>query len=148
MKLHELSPPRGAKKVGKRIGRGPGSGNGKTAGKGHKGQLSRSGGGKRAGFEGGQMPLYRRLPKRGFNNAAFRSTWVAVNIRELVRLGVDRIDPTLLQERGLVKGAFEGIKVLGEGTVDRPLHVQVHAISAGARQKIEAVGGTVEVLSR
>jgi large subunit ribosomal protein L15 len=148
VKLHELKPPNGARKSAKRVGRGPGSGNGKTSGKGHKGQKSRSGGGKGPGFEGGQMPLYRRLPKRGFNNSAFRDRWAIVNLSDLTRLGADRIDTKLLVERGLVKGAFEGIKILGDGKLERPIHIQAHAISAGARQKLEAAGGTFEVISR
>ena len=147
MKLHELSAPEGATKVRKRIGRGIGSGNGKTAGKGHKGQKQRSGGLKRAGFEGGQMPLYRRLPKRGFTNV-HRREWVIVNLRDLVRLGVDRVDPQVLKERGVVKGDYEGIKVLGTGDLDRALEVHAHAVSEGARRKIEAAGGRFEVVGR
>lgn len=147
MKLHELRPPEGAKKQRKRVGRGPGSGSGKTSGKGHKGQLSRAGGGKGPGFEGGQMPLQRRLPKRGFTNA-FKTKWAIVNLSDLAKLGVDAVDPGLLAERGLVKGSYEGIKILGTGKLERALKVSAHAISAEARRKIESAGGSFEVVSR
>jgi large subunit ribosomal protein L15 len=146
VKLHELSPPEGATKKRKRVGRGPGSGNGKTSGKGHKGQLSRSGGGKGPGFEGGQMPLVRRVPKRGFTNS-LRKKWLTVNLADLARLGLDAVDPQVLRERGLVKGTYDGIKVLGSGELSAAVTIRAHAISEGARRKLEAAGGTFEVVS-
>lgn len=148
MKLHELHAPEGAKKTRKRVGRGPGSGNGKTAGKGHKGQKSRSGSRKRPGFEGGQMPLYRRLPKRGFNNTVFQDKWVVVNVGDFARFEEQNITPDFLRGQGVVKGTYEGVKILGDGKLERVVHVKAHAISEGARRKIEAAGGTFEVLSR
>ena len=147
MKLHELSPPEGARKVRKRVGRGPGSGSGKTSGKGHKGQKSRSGGGKKPGFEGGQMPLIRRIPKRGFTKPN-RKQWAIVNLSDLTLLGVERIDAELLVSKGLVKGSFDGIKVLGDGEVERALQVRVHAMSESARRKVEAAGGSFEVVGQ
>jgi len=147
MKLHELSPPEGARKVRKRVGRGPGSGSGKTSGKGHKGQKSRSGGGKKPGFEGGQMPLIRRIPKRGFTKPN-QKKWAVVNLADLVRLGVEQIDAELLVSKGLVKGFFDGIKVLGDGEVERALQVRVHAMSESARRKVEAAGGSFEVVGQ
>ena len=148
MKLNELRPPEGAKKNRKRIGRGEGSGTGGTSGKGHKGQNSRSGGGVRPGFEGGQMPLHRRLPKRGFNNI-FALKGVEVNIRDLDRCfaaGAE-VDALAMAEAGLIKGAFDYIKVLGNGDLDKALTVKVDRISAGARAKIEKAGGKVELIA-
>ena len=141
-----MKPPKGAKKQSNRVGRGPGSGNGKTAGKGHKGQKSRSGGSKGPGFEGGQMPLIRRIPKRGFNNTMFQKRWVIVNLLDLERCGEERIDDKVMTDKGLIKGAYHGIKVLGDGELSRAIHVRAHAISAGARRKLEAAGGTFEVI--
>ena len=146
MRLDELKPPRGAKKKGKRVGRGPGSGRGTTAGRGTKGQRSRSGGGVPPGFEGGQMPLQRRLPKRGFHNP-FRKVFAEINVRDLERFAPDSVvDEELLRQSGLVKGKFSGVKLLGSGEIDKPLTVKVNRCSAGARQKIEAAGGKVEAV--
>ena len=144
MKLHELSPAKGSRRRRKRIGRGPGSGLGKTAGRGHKGQRSRSGYSRRPGFEGGQMPLTRRVPKRGFNNI-FRKEHATVNLARLADLG-DEITPELLVERGVVKRGLP-VKVLGNGEVTGALKVAAHAFSAAARRKIEAAGGQCEVLA-
>ena len=145
MKLNELAPAKGAKKGPKRLGRGVGSGWGKTAGRGTKGHNSRSGGGVRPGFEGGQMPLHRRLPKRGFTNI-FKKKIAVINVRDLSRFeSGDVVDAEALANAGLIKGTFDGIKLLGNGDIDIPLTIRVNFISAGARQKIEATGGTVEV---
>ena len=145
MRLDELKPPKGAKKKAKRFGRGPGSGRGKTAGRGTKGQGSRSGGGTPPGFEGGQMPLQRRLPKRGFYNP-FRKAYAEVNVRDLEHFDPDSVvDEEILRQRGLVKGQWDGVKLLGIGDISKPLTVKVDRCSAGAREKIEAAGGKVEV---
>ncbi len=146
MNLHELSPAEGAKKSSKRIGRGHGSGWGKTAGKGHKGQKARSGGSIRPGFEGGQMPLQRRVPKRGFNNI-FAKTIVAINVSALNAFedGAE-VTAQALIEKGIVKNACDGIKVLGNGTLTKKLTVKVAAFSESAKQKIEAAGGKAEVV--
>jgi len=147
MKLNELKPPAGAKKARKRIGRGQASGTGGTSGKGHKGQNSRSGGGVRPGFEGGQMPLQRRLPKRGFSNYPFRKKVVEVNLRDLARFDAGSVvDAQALAEAGLIKGSFDAIKILGQGEVAVALTVKVDQISAGAKAKVEAAGGTVELV--
>ena len=146
MRLDELKPPRGAKKKAKRVGRGPGSGQGTTAGRGNKGQRSRSGGGVPPGFEGGQMPLQRRLPKRGFYNL-FRKVFAEINVRDLEPFAADSVvDEELLRQSGLIRGKFDGVKLLGDGEIDKPLTVKVDRCSAGARQKIEAAGGKVEVV--
>jgi len=146
MKLNELSPSPGSRKNNKRIGRGQGSGTGGTAGKGHKGQNSRSGGGVRVGFEGGQMPLQRRLPKRGFNNI-FAPKVAEINLRDLNRFAPGSVvDAQTLAEAGLVKGAFDAIKLLGQGDLDRALTIKVDRVSAGAKAKVEAAGGTVELI--
>ena len=145
MKLNELKPPAGSRKDRKRIGRGQGSGHGGTSGKGHKGQNSRSGGGVRVGFEGGQMPLQRRLPKRGFTNV-FAAKVVEVNLRDLNRFEAGSVvDAQTLAEAGLIKGAFDYIKLLGQGELDRALTIKVDRTSAGAKAKVEAAGGTVEL---
>jgi large subunit ribosomal protein L15 len=146
MKLNELSPPAGSRKARKRLGRGVGSGTGKTAGRGTKGQNSRSGGGVRPGYEGGQMPIHRRLPKRGFTNI-FKKQFAVVNIRDLK--GFDSgsvVDEAALVKLGLVKGRRDGIKLLGNGDIDFPLTVKLDRISKSAKDKIESAGGTVEVL--
>lgn len=143
MKLHELSPAEGSKKRRKRIGRGPGSGTGKTAGRGNKGQRSRSGFSQRIGFEGGQMPLIRRVPKRGFKNP-FRVEYAVVNVGELAELG-EEITVDLLVEKGLVRRGAR-VKVLGDGQLFSRCHVAVHKLSQGAKDKIEAVGGRWEEL--
>ena len=146
MKLHELSPAEGAKKERFRVGRGHGSGNGKTAGKGHKGQNARSGGGVRPGFEGGQMPLYRRLPKRGFNNR-FATHYAVVNVADLNAFEDGAvIDAAALQEAGLVKKVLDGIKILGNGELTNKVPVQATAFSESAKAKIEAAGGKAEVM--
>ena len=146
MNLHELSPAEGAKKASKRIGRGHGSGWGKTAGKGHKGQKARSGGSIRPGFEGGQMPLQRRIPKRGFNNI-FAKKIVAINVSalEVFENGADVTTEAII-EKGIVKKSYDGIKILGNGTLTKKLNVKVAAFSESAKQKIEAAGGKAEVV--
>ena len=146
MKLHELSPAPGSKTDRKRVGRGVGSGWGKTAGRGTKGQNSRAGGGVRPGYEGGQMPIHRRLPKRGFSNL-FAKRYAIVNVRDLARFESGSVvDEAALVRQRLVKGRRDGIKLLGQGEIDFPITVKVHKISQQARAKIEAVGGSVEVL--
>jgi len=146
MKLNELSPAEGSRKNKKRIGRGVASGSGKTAGRGSKGHNSRSGGGVRPGFEGGQMPIHRRLPKRGFTNI-FADRIAVINVRDLNRFESGSVvDEAALVGSGLVKGARDGIKILGQGEIGHPLSVKVNLISATAREKIEAAGGNVEVV--
>ena len=146
MKLHELSPAVGSTKEAKRIGRGHGSGNGKTAGKGHKGQKARAGRGIRAGFEGGQMPLHRRVPKRGFNNI-FATKFAIVNVSDLEVFEAGAvIDTAALQEKGLVKKAYDGVKVLGNGNLSKAVTVKASAFSESAKSKIEAAGGKAEVI--
>lgn len=145
MRLHELSPVAGSTKERKRIGRGPASGQGKTAGKGHKGQKARAGRGMRPGFEGGQMPLQRRVPKRGFNNI-FRKEFAKVNVSSLDKVFDDGAVVTIdaLLEKGLIKKTLDGVKVLGSGEISKKLTVQVNAFSESAKQKIEAAGGKAE----
>ena len=146
MKLHELSPAEGSVKESYRKGRGPGSGNGKTAGKGHKGQNARSGGGVRPGFEGGQLPLYRKLPKRGFHNK-FGKTYAIVNVCDLERFENDTVvDAALLTEVGLVSRIDDGIKILGNGELTKKLTVKAAVFSNTAKEKIEAAGGKTEVI--
>lgn len=146
MNLHDLAPAKGAKKRRKRIGRGPGSGHGKTATKGHKGLLARSGGGKRPGFEGGQMPLVRRLPKFGFTNP-FRTEYSIVNVKSFERwTGAGTITPQALVDAGLVKRKHLPIKILGNGEISKPLVIQAHKFSESAKAKIQAAGGRVEVI--
>jgi large subunit ribosomal protein L15 len=147
MKLHMLAPASGAKKNPKRIGRGPGSGHGKTATKGHKGILARSGGGKRPGFEGGQMPLIRRLPKYGFRYP-FRTEYAVINLKSLVTLAaVEQITPSVLAEAGLIKRKTQLVKILGAGDLSRPVTIQAHKFSKSALEKIQAAGGRAEVIS-
>ena len=147
MKLHELSPAEGSVKEGFRKGRGAGSGNGKTAGKGHKGQNARSGGGVRPGFEGGQLPLYRKLPKRGFNNSRFGKCHAVVNVSSLNKFNDgDVVDCAALVAAGIIKNVFDGVKVLGEGELTKKLTVKAAVFSASAKEKIEAVGGKTEVV--
>ncbi len=146
MRLSELQPSPGSKHKKKRVGRGPGSGWGKTAGRGHKGQNSRAGGPKGPGFEGGQMPLTRRIPKRGFTNI-FRQPWAIVNLRDLQQFAADSVvDEAALKEAGLVRVRTRRIKLLAQGEVTVALTVKVQAVSAQARERIEAAGGRVEVL--
>lgn len=143
--MSELRPAKGTKHAKKRVGRGEASGTGKTSGRGHKGQGSRSGGGVRPGFEGGQMPLTRRVPKRGFHNL-FRTEYTPVNLDGLgdFEAGAE-VSPETLREKGLLKRGL--VKILGRGDIDRPLTVKAHGFSQSARRKIEAAGGSVEVLS-
>lgn len=146
MKLHELKPAEGSRKERNRVGRGIGSGNGKTAGRGHKGQNSRSGGGVRPGFEGGQNPLYRRLPKRGFTNPT-RKEYAIVNLETLNRFEAGtEVTPELLLETGIVSNAKSGIKVLGDGQLEKGLTVKANKFSASAKEAIEAAGGKTEVI--
>ena len=146
MKLHELKPAAGAKTAPKRLGRGSGSGLGKTSGKGHKGAKARSGGGKRPGFEGGQMPLYRRLPKRGFKNI-FAKEYSEVNVEQLNRFEDNAVvDPVALVEAGILKNVLDGVRVLGSGELSKALTVRAQGFTKGAQQKIEAAGGKVEVI--
>ena len=145
MKPNELSPPKGARKAVKRLGRGPGSGHGKTAGRGTKGQKARSGGNIRPGYEGGQMPLQRRLPKRGFTNI-FRREFAIVNIRDLGRFEKGSVvDKAALAAKGLIRRNLDGVKLLGQGNIDYPLVLKVDRCSSSARAKLEAVGGRVEL---
>ncbi len=146
MKLHDLAPAKGAKKRRKRIGRGPGSGHGKTATKGHKGIQARSGGGKRPGFEGGQMPLVRRLPKFGFTNPS-RTEYSIVNIKSFEQwVGSETVTPQAMVDAGLVKRKKLPIKILGNGELKKALVVQAHKFSKSAESKIQAAGGRVEVI--
>ncbi|WP_099204859.1 50S ribosomal protein L15 [Scatolibacter rhodanostii] len=146
MKLEQLTATPGATKVSKRIGRGHGSGQGKTSGKGHKGQNARSGGGVRAGFEGGQMPLQRRVPKRGFNNI-FRTEYAAINVEKLncFEDGAT-VDAAALVEAGIIKKVCDGVKILSNGEITKKLTVKASAFSAAAKEKIEAAGGKTEVI--
>lgn len=146
MKLHELASAEGSRKPRKRVGRGIGSGMGKTATRGHKGQNARSGGGVRPGFEGGQNPLYRRLPKRGFTNR-FRTEFAIVNLTELNKFAAGtEVTPELLLESGIVKNAKDGIKILGNGEITVQLNVKANKFSQSAVEKIQAAGGKTEVI--
>ncbi|MBR5448225.1 MAG: 50S ribosomal protein L15 [Clostridia bacterium] len=146
MKLHELSPAPGSAKQAWRKGRGPGSGNGKTAGKGHKGQNARSGGGVRPGFEGGQLPLYRKLPKRGFTNR-FATNYAIVNVSDLNRFNDgDKVTLATLIEAGIVRKELDGLKVLGNGEITKKITVVAKVFSGTAKEKIEAAGGVAEVI--
>jgi large subunit ribosomal protein L15 len=144
MRLEELKPSQGSRKKSKRVGRGPGSGSGKTASKGHKGQKARSGGVKGPGFEGGQMPLQRRLPKRGFTNI-FRKEYAVVNLRDLAALS-GTITPETMMEQGLVRNPKDGIKILGVGELKSGIIVRAHKFSKSAMDKIQAAGGKAEVI--
>ena len=147
MKLNTMSPNYGATKARKRLGRGVGSGTGKTSGKGEKGQNARSGGGVRPGFEGGQLPLFRRLSKRGFNNYEFRTVYSTVNVSDLNRFEDGTVvTPALLKEVGLVKKGLDGIKVLGSGNLEKKLTIQANKFSASAIEKIEKSGSKAEVI--
>lgn len=146
MKLHELKPAEGSRKTRNRVGRGIGSGNGKTAGKGHKGQNARSGGGVRPGFEGGQMPLFQRLPKRGFTNIN-RKDFAVVNLDKLNSYAEGtEVTPELLLETGVISKLKSGVKILGDGQLEKKLTVKANKFSASAKQAIEAAGGTAEVI--
>lgn len=145
MNLHSLKPAEGSRKKEIRVGRGIGSGVGKTCGRGHKGQKARSGGGVRPGFEGGQMPIYRRLPKRGFKNI-WAKKFATVNVQSLNRFDDGAVvDPVALVESGILKNVLDGVKILGNGVISKKLTVKVQAISKSAKDKIEAAGGSVEV---
>ena len=147
MKLHSLQPAPGATTTRKRVGRGVGSGLGKTSGRGQKGQNSRSGGGVRPGFEGGQSPLFRRLPKRGFSNARFKTTYAMINLSDLDKFEDGAtVTPELLKEMGLIKQSLDGIKVLGNGTLTKKLNVKAHKFSSVAKEQIEKLGGKAEVI--
>lgn len=146
MKLHQLQPAQGSRKSKKRLGRGPGSGLGKTAGKGHKGMLARSGRANVAGFEGGQMPLARRLPKRGFHNP-FRTEFAVVNLKTLAALD-QNVTPQVLYEKRIVKKQSKPIKILGVGELDKPMTIEAHKFSQSALRKIEQAGGQAKVIGR
>ena len=143
MNLENIPTIKGATHSTKRLGRGHGSGHGKTSGKGHKGQKARSGGGIPVGFEGGQMPLYRKLPRRGFNNHNFRTTYQTVNVSELSRVEGTVINRSVLIESGLIRDNKEGVKILGNGKLDKAFTVEVDKVSTSALEKIKAAGGTV-----
>lgn len=147
MRVDQLQPAPGARKAARRVGRGIGSGFGKTAGRGQKGQKARSGGGKGPGFEGGQTPLQRRLPKRGFNNKVFRKNWVIVNVEKLNRFddGTE-VTPKLLLESGIIKNTGDGVKILGRGELTKKLTVKTEGFSKSAVAKIQAAGGKAEVI--
>jgi large subunit ribosomal protein L15 len=145
MNLSGLKPPAGQKRKQRRVGRGMGSGRGKTAGRGQKGQLSVSGFGQKRGFEGGQMPLHRRLPKRGFTNI-FKKEYAIVNVGRLAQLEGDEFSPQRLVELGVVKSLGDGLKVLGSGEVTRPIQVQANLFSKSAQEKIQAAGGSAKVI--
>ena len=147
MTLHELRPNDKAFKERKRVGRGPGSGLGKTSGKGHKGQNARSGGGVRPGFEGGQLPLFRRLPKRGFSNAKFKTEYAVINLSDLNKFEDGAIvTPEILKEMGILKNQLDGVKVLGNGKLEKKLTVKAHRFSKTAQEAIEKMGGKAEVM--
>jgi large subunit ribosomal protein L15 len=147
MKIQDLIPAEGSGRRVKRIGRGPGSGHGKTATKGHKGQKARSGGTKGAAFEGGQTPLQRRLPKRGFKNSLFKKEYAILNLKDLTRLeDIDTITPEILLQKKAIKNIKDGIKILGDGNINKPLTIKAHIFSSSAVSKINAAGGKAEVL--
>ncbi|MBW2066534.1 MAG: 50S ribosomal protein L15 [Deltaproteobacteria bacterium] len=146
MKIHELSLPKGSRRDRKRVGRGPGSGHGKTSCRGQKGQKSRSGGNVPPGFEGGQMPLQRRLPKRGFTNI-FKKDYAVINVKDLNRFEPgSAVDVEALKSVGLVKGKNDGVKLLGDGEISHPVTIKVNRASQSARRKVEAAGGKVELI--
>ncbi len=147
MRLNEIKPNEGATKISKRKGLGIGTGNGKTAGRGQKGQKARSGYSRKIGFEGGQLPLYRRLPKRGFKNAMFKTEYAVINLSDLNKFDNDTVvTPELLKETGLIKKQLAGIKVLGNGKLEKKLTVKASKFSNVAKQQIEANGGKIEVM--
>lgn len=147
MKLNSVKPNPNATKTRKRVGRGPASGTGKTAGRGENGQNSRSGGGVRIGFEGGQTPLFRRLPKRGFSNARFKKVYAVINLDDLNKFkdGAE-VSPEILKDMGIVKNTLDGLKVLGRGKLERKLTVKAHKFSKTAMEQIEKLGGKAEVI--
>ena len=147
MKLHELKKVKGSTHSKKRVGRGPGSGLGKTSGRGHKGQLARSGGGKGPMFEGGQLPLYKRLPQRGFSNARFKVVYAVINVEDLNNFEDGAtVTPEILKDMGLVKNQLNGVKVLGNGVLEKKLNIKAHKFSKEAIEKIEKIGGKAEVI--
>jgi large subunit ribosomal protein L15 len=147
--LSGLKPKEGSRHRRKRVGCGESSGHGKTSGRGHKGQKARSGGSIRLGFEGGQMPLLRRIPKRGFNNTAFKKVWGIVNVGDLNEVADGTtVDATFLYDNGFVRGKLDGIKILGTGELSKKLTIKVESVSAGARTKIEKAGGSIELVVR
>lgn len=146
MNLKDLRPAAGAKRAKKRVSRGQASGTGKTGGRGSNGQNSRSGGGVRLGFEGGQLPIYRRLPKRGFNNARFENKYAIVNLSTLNRFDVEEITPEFLMEEGVIKKLFNGLKILGNGELEKAVTVKAHKFTKQAAEKIEKAGGKAEVI--
>jgi len=148
MKAHELQPAFGSRKKPKRVGRGIGSGMGKTSTRGHKGQWARSGGGVPAGFEGGQMPIHRRLPKRGFNNKRFATRYATVNLFRLQEMTEEAITPELLLQTGVISKLYDGVKILGHGELTRKITVKAHAFSKTAKEQIEAAGGSVELITK
>ncbi len=145
MRLSDLSLVKGSRKKPKRVGRGVGSGHGKTSCRGHKAQKARSGGGKGAGFEGGQMPLHRRLPKRGFKNP-FKKEYSVINLKTINELSVPLVTPQVLLKKGLIKEIKDGLKILGDGELRAPVTVKAHAFSASAKEKIIKTGGSVEII--
>lgn len=145
MKLDSLKPSKGATKSKKRSGRGHGSGLGRTAGRGEKGYHARSGSKNRSWFEGGQMPLHRRLPKRGFSNSLFRKTYQVVNLQAINELGLETVDAQILHEKGLVQSALQPIKILGDGNIESSVKVTASCFSKSAKEKIEQAGGSIEV---
>ena len=147
MKLHSIYPNDGATKTRKRVGRGTGSGTGKTSGRGENGQKSRSGYSRKAGFEGGQLPLYRRLPKRGFSNANFKTEYAVINLSDLNKFdnGAE-VTPEILKEMGIIKNQLDGVKILGNGTLEKKLVVKAHKFSLVAKEQIEKLGGKAEVI--
>lgn len=147
MKLNTIHPTEGATHRKKIVGRGPGSGLGKTSGRGEKGQKARSGYSHKPGFEGGQLPLYRRLPKRGFSNAMFKKVYAVINLDDLNKFDNDAVvSPEILKEMGLIKNSLDGIKVLGRGSLDKKLVVKAHKFSQTAKEQIEKLGGKAEVI--
>ena len=147
--LSALKPKEGSRHRRKRVGCGESSGHGKTSGRGHKGQKARSGGSIRLGFEGGQMPLIRRMPKRGFNNTAFKKVWGIVNLADLETLDAGTtVDEAFLRENGFIRGKLDGVKILGNGALTKKLTIKVTAVSAGAREKIEKAGGSIELVTK
>ncbi len=147
LSINTLKPARGANRKNKRVGRGMGSGHGKTSARGYNGQFSRSGASMRPGFEGGQMPLHRRLPKRGFNNL-FRTEYAIVNLKKLAAFEAGaQVDPEVLKSRGILKNLRDGLKVLGAGDLQNALHIKAHKFSKSAVEKIQKVGGTIEVIA-
>jgi len=147
MKIEDLKPAKGSKKSDRRVGRGKGSGWGKTSAKGHKGQKARSGGTKGPSFEGGQTPLQRRLPKRGFKNASFKKEFVVLNIKDIVKLeNIDTITPEILLQNMVIRKLKDGVKILGTGEINKPLTIKAHAFSSTAISKIKAAGGNAEVI--